>query len=95
MLMRRGNRRNDDYVGPEILLRLDLEDILRAEDEDRIFLQPVFVQVERYAGLPSVPTPMTKASMRHGNPENFHTVVAAGREALPHQALAVVPGPFR
>lgn len=44
--------RNDDYVGPEILLRLDLEDILRAEDEDRIFLQPVFVQVERYAGLP-------------------------------------------
>lgn len=43
---------------------------------------------------PSVPTPMTKASMRHGNPENFHTVVAAGREALPHQALAVVPGHF-
>ena len=25
--------RNDDYVGPEILLRLDLEDILRAEDD--------------------------------------------------------------
>ena len=40
---------------------------------------------------PSVPTPMTNAARE---PENFHTVVAAGREALPHQALAVVPGHF-
>lgn len=51
MLMRRRNRVIRRLRRLEILLRLDLEDILRAEDEDRIFLQPIFVQVERYAGF--------------------------------------------
>ena len=88
MLMRRRN------VGPEILLRLDLEDILRAEDEDRIFLQPVFVQVERYAGFAFRADADDEGVDAAREPENFHTVVAAGREALPHQALAVVPGHF-
>lgn len=60
----------------------------------RIFLQPIFVQVERYAGFAFRADADDEGVDAAREPENFHTVVTAGREALPYQALAVVPGHF-
>lgn len=58
------------------------------------FFSRVFVQVERYAGFAFRADADDEGVDAAREPENFHTVVAAGREALPHQALAVVPGHF-
>ena len=52
------------------------------------------MQVERYAGFAFRADADDEGVDAAREPENFHTVVTAGREALPYQALAVVPGHF-
>ena len=82
--------RYGDDVGFEILLRIYLQDIFRGKDEHRILLQPEFMQVERYGGLPfGADSDYEGVDAAR---EDLHLGVAAGRNAFAHQALTLFAG---
>ena len=84
--------RYGDDVGLEILLRIYLQDIFRGKDEHRILLQPEFMQVERYGGLPFGADSDYEGVDAAREPEDLHLGVAAGRNAFAHQALTLFAG---